>query len=171
MTDPIHNRLTELAPRLIAYSAFVHSPEMEREDVQQEMALALLEKSNQDPAFAEQNDSYLTWYATWSAKNIASKSRTYDSHVQEEAAIPDTGEGADMYLALPDDDPAVIVEQRENFDELLSMLSELSTENQTVVKMTFHGYDTQEIAAVLGISSPAVSQRKKTIRNTLKRRR
>jgi RNA polymerase sigma factor (sigma-70 family) len=157
----IQERLTELAPRLIAYSKFVRSPELDNDDIQQEMSLALLERAAVDPAFSEQSTSYMAWYATWSAKNAAAKTRTYDGHVQEAG-----DEMLEVVLIGHDEatsDPEAIAEQNEELDELLAQISAMTPENQTVVKMTYLGYSNNEIAARLNITPAAVSWRKKNV--------
>lgn len=164
-TSTIHARLEDLTPRIFAYSNFIHSPELETEDIRQEMYLALLEKSAEDPTFAEQSPSYQSWYATWQAKHTAEKARTYDGHVQD-------ADDTQMEIILcgnsdENNDPARVAEQEEELAELLQQISALSPENQTVVKMTYLGYTTGEIAERLNISAPAVSQRKKTIKHCL----
>jgi RNA polymerase sigma factor (sigma-70 family) len=164
-TSIIHPRLDNLTPRIFAYSNFIHSPELDNEDIRQEMYLALLEKTAEDPTFAEQSPSYQAWFATWQAKHVAEKARTYDGHVQD-------GDDEMMEIILcghsdEDDDPASIAEEEEELAELLQQISALSPENQTVVKMTYLGYSTGEIAERLNISAPAVSQRKKTIKHCL----
>ena len=165
MNQPqIHTRIVELAPRLIAYSHFIHSP-LDSADIQQEMALALLERDQVDPAFSVQEPSYLAWYATWQAKHAAGKARTYAGHIQP---VDD----AQMEIILcgksdEDDDPARIAEKQEEMEMLLAQVATLTPENQAVIRMTYLGYSTKEIAAELGISPPAVSQRKKTIRRNI----
>lgn len=160
----IHERIQGLAPRLIAYSRFINSPELDQEDVQQEMYAALLERGAKDPDFAGQRDAYLVRYATWSAKHAASRTYTYDSHVQRE-----TLEGADPLETITDytTDPAEIVERNLQLESLIEQLQALSPENQTVVKMIYLGYSESEISDELHISRPAVSQRKKTIQSQI----
>ena len=184
-TPLIHTRITDLTPRLMAYARFVHSIQLDLPDVQQEMFLALLEKDRKQPAFASQTDAYLVRYALWMAQHAAEKTWTYDSHVARTVnqtreahngrAQPDRDYSSDeiiFYDLTPDPDaadPAEVTEQRETLEALLSAVQEMSPSNQTLVKMIYLGYSESEIAEHLGISRPAVTQRKATIARAVKK--
>ena len=159
----IHQRIQSLTPRLIAKSHFIPSDHLEPDDLQQEMFIALLEKAQAAPGFAEQKDAYLVRYATWMAKHAAERTWTYSSHVESQT-LSLAGED-EVFDNFSDDnaDPAYLVEQSEELEEMLSRLQDLSPENRTVVKMIYLGYTESEIATELGISRPAVTQRKRTI--------
>lgn len=161
MSILIDERLDNLTPRIFAYSNFIHSPELDRDDIRQEMYLALLEKTEADPTFLDNNDSYMAWFATWMAKHAADSARAYAGYV-----IDGDDETLEIILSGHDDeqcDPAAVAEQNEEMEELLAQIGALTPENQTVVKMVYLGYSNNEIAARLNISPAAVSWRKKNV--------
>lgn len=164
MTPTIHDRLTDLTPRMLAYARTIQSPELDADDLYQEMALAIVERDQRDPAFLDQQDAYLTQYGTWQAKHAAEKSYSYHGHVTQ------LEDAAGMYCLLgddPDADPVQAAETAETIDELLEMVQALDPKNQQVVRLLYCGYSESEIARELHISRPAVSQRKRTIARAL----
>lgn len=152
-------RIEGLTPRIIAYAGFVYSPELDREDIQQEMVKAILEQAQKDPDFIHQKDSYLLKLATWKAQAVAARTRVYDNRVTEEP------EEFDIFDASASADPADLYEHQETMEELLEAIQKLSPENIQVVKMIYLGYSQKEISEKLNVSPAAVSQRKQSIRH------
>jgi hypothetical protein len=157
-TAKISDRISELTPKLASYSRFIgyQSPELTDEDIFQGMALSLIEKDQNDPAFCEQKDSYLKQCAFWEGMHLVEPTHAYDRHVQEESVL---------FEQIPDEagDPARIAEDNELMSEIIDLVSQMSAENIAIVKLFFLGYGTGEIASKMGISSAAVSQRKNTV--------
>lgn len=163
-TPTIHDRLTDLTPRMLTYARAIPPGELEPDDLYQEMALAIVERSQKDPRFLEQQDAYVTQFGTWRAKHAAER-----GYRQAARTTPLEDGEADMYCLVsdPSEDPEEAAEQAEALDELVEMVLELTPENQSVVKLIYLGYSESEIATRLHISRPAVSQRKRTIARLL----
>lgn len=166
-TSSIYERLDKLTPKIFAYSKFIHGPGLGTDDIRQEMYLALLEKQQEDPTFFDNNDSYMAWYATWTAKNKAARSRRYDHRIE---GSTDTESFEYYHVDREKSDPAKIAENNENMTEILEALQQMASENVTVIKMVYLGYSNTEIAETLNVTPAAVSQRKKNITRKLRER-
>lgn len=166
-TSSIDERLDKLTPKIFAYSNFIHGPELETDDIRQEMYLALLEKQQEDPTFFDNNDSYMAWYATWTAKNQAARNRSYDHRIGRST---DTASFEYYHVDRGESDPAKIAENNENLNEILDVLQQMAPENMSVIRMIYLGYTNMEIAETLKVTPAAVSQRKKNITRKIRER-
>jgi RNA polymerase sigma factor (sigma-70 family) len=143
----------------------------EAEDIYSSMIEAIVTKAEETPEFINQKDAYIISFATWEAKHVAEKSRIYLRYVDEEGIITsDDGDEISTLDLIPSNNHQSVEDEiieRETLDELAKIIATMNTENQTVIKMLMVGCSKTEIAAKLGISKPAISQRIKTIGKTL----
>ena len=168
MTATTAERIEGLAPRLQKKAAYLQhmSPSQTSDDLYQEMVMALLDRMSKEPSFVNQKDGYLLQYADWVARKNGQADRTYRSYVDAmPVMIGDDGETTAILEFIASDTPTPEQMQvfAEDADALMSIVRDLSPENQTLVKMLYYGHEQVEIAKVLGITKGAVSQRKKTV--------
>lgn len=164
----IENRLSFRAHRI----SQMH-PDFDPEDILQTMKLALLERAEADPQFAEQTDYYLVQYAEWKAKNSAAASRTYRDYVDEMPRIvDDDGEESSLLEILPDTSqpPDEIYELHEAAQQVMEYIRSHYPDYVEMVELLYLGYSQNEIADALGVSKGAISQRKKKIAVAIKKR-
>lgn len=163
----IQTTLETLAPRLQYKANFVYSPEHNADDLSQEAVLAILEKAGQTPTFADQTEAYIYRFGVWAMQKVAQSNLAYHSHVvaEEVETSSDEEDSIDILDLIPaeteDPEEAVILE--ETINGIMEVVSSLSPENQTIVKMLWLGESQDEIARQLGITKGAVSQRKAVI--------
>lgn len=133
------------------------------EDLRQSFVLTFLERQACDPSFIEQKNAFQLIAAKWQALHSVTKEDTYRRHVdilEEDQLELIPGEG---------NNPEDLIIESESAEEILAIVEHLTSENQTVIRMIYLGYNESEIAQMLGISRPAVSQRKQTIRKAFMR--
>lgn len=167
-----NERISELAPRLNARARAIAaaSPEHDPDDLFQEMALAIIDRTNRDASFISQKDAYILQFATWFGKNRASASRTYGKYVGQEMMIKaEDGDTISSFDLIGDNtqNPERQYIRMETAEDLGERIKTLTPHNQQIVAMIYLGYSQVEIAKELGISKPAVTQRKATIAKTL----
>ncbi|MDR3572820.1 MAG: sigma-70 family RNA polymerase sigma factor [Anaerolineaceae bacterium] len=165
----IQTRIVELAPKLQRTANYLAGT-IESDDLLQDMTVSLLEKSANDPLFAEQKDGYLLQYATWTGKHASEAARTYNRNVFEETIIDDDeSDLGSSFDAIPDlsKTPEEIILDNEQNEGIWQIVKSLSIENQKIIAMISLGESQQKIAAELHISKAAVSQRKATIARAL----
>jgi RNA polymerase sigma factor (sigma-70 family) len=168
--------IEKLSSRLNRYSYCITGPEMTSEDSYQEMVLALLEKAaDTTTTFFDQAEAYQVRYASWQAMKQAQAGRTYLKYVTsletttaEHFGVEDELDIFEVFPAAgPSLEDQVIAD--ETASEIMAALSELTLTNRTVAAMIYLGYSQSEIAARLGVSKPAISERKATISKYLSR--
>ncbi len=173
MSQPsVTSKIEDLTPRLKRKAQYVSnkSSQMDADDAFQEMVVSILEHAESDPDFIKQTDAYIINQAAWDTGHVARSYRTYSRY-----NLPDLEIGRDQ-----DDCPQTIIDiTPDSFDleadvlEMIEMESlavairHLTPENSTLVTLLYKGYNNLEIAAEMGISPSAVSQRKGTIRRQL----
>jgi len=176
--DPrLDSRITSLFPRLNRIARYLAHPGLEytADDLYQEMALTILDRSAGDSTFLDQRDGYLLQCASWDARNVAAKGRTYNRLVAAEwflavrSAAADDGDEISLLelFADPDLTPEEHYLQTEQLEELAAAAASLSPSNQKIVGLIAIGYNWAEIADQLGVSRSAVSQRKNIIARQL----
>jgi RNA polymerase sigma factor (sigma-70 family) len=179
----INSRLESLEPKLILIAKRVAKlmPAGEQcwEDLYQTILKALLEREVKDPTFFQQTDAYINKYAMFSAKHAAKKARVYLNYVDEEGGEidpEDSNEDTNSRLDLEASREKLIqsiarveieVMHTELADAIVEGSKELSGDNLRVLYLLYLGYKQVEIAEVMGVSKPAISQRVKTIASTL----
>jgi RNA polymerase sigma factor (sigma-70 family) len=177
----VNSKLESLETRLvmIAKKAAQFSPDGDWEEMYQTILKGLLERNEKDAEFFNQTDAYICKYAEYMAKHAARKARVYLRYVDEEGYEvdpEDSNEDADSRLDIEVNRERLIqsicrVEIEVMHSELTGAIvegcDELTAENLKVVYLLYMGYKQVEIAEIMGISKPAVSQRIKTIASTL----
>jgi RNA polymerase sigma factor (sigma-70 family) len=177
----VNSKLESLEARLvmIAKKAAQFSPDGDWEEMYQTILKGLLERNEKDVEFFNQTDAYICKYAEYMAKHAARKARVYLRYVDEEGYEvdpEDSNEDADSRLDIEVNRERLIqsicrVEIEVMHSELTGAIvegcDELTVENLKVVYLLYMGYKQVEIAEIMGISKPAVSQRIKTIASTL----
>lgn len=162
-----HLRIALLASRLthIARDLVGSLSEHTAEDILQEIVLKLLERAHQDPTFASRSDKELLIFAQWRGRHLAEKGRIYTGYVQEEEYLSNDGVEISNFEFIAGDDPnpehACI--ELEELEELERIAATLDPTNRRIVRMLYQGYSSVEIAAHLGVTKGAVSQRKAII--------
>lgn len=159
----ISDRINTLLPKL-QIAALKIGGASEYEDVYQSMIVSLIDRADEAPEFAQQSDAYLMQFATWRGQNLGV---TYRKHIQEDCIFSNDEDDETTSLvemsAITLTTPEDLLVEDETAVELLDLVASLTPENQKIVKMLYAGYSKTEIAASMGISKPAVSQRVATI--------
>lgn len=168
MDEQIVKRIEDLQPVLGYKANYICNsvnpePFIEQCDIEQEMAIALLERARRDEAFCEQASTYLAKLAEWRGLNAALRTK---GHVDAAISL-DTQEyagQAEFAELIPDstmspEDSAV---QAETIEELLEMVED-DPRGAQMVRMFYLGYSETEIAGELGVSQAAISQRKRKL--------
>lgn len=165
----ISSRISDLTPALQGKARAFATPEFTAEDVFQAIVVALIEKANEDPSFAEQGDGYIIRHAEWTARHLNRNARTYGKYVDEERiTLDDNAEAvSDFELIIDAGSVEEIADMNEKLGELKSSLKEMTPANRKIAYLLFIGYSKSEIADELKISRPAVSQRIQTIQKQL----
>lgn len=163
-----NDRLTSLTPRLthIARDLVGSLSEHTAEDILQEIVLKLLERAHQDPTFASRSDKELLIFAQWRGRHLAEKGRIYTGYVQEEEYLSNAN-GVEIssfeFIAGDDPNPEQACIELEELEALERIAAALDPTNRRIVRMLYQGYSSVEIAAHLGVTKGAVSQRKAII--------
>jgi RNA polymerase sigma factor (sigma-70 family) len=179
----INSRLESLEPTLILIAKRVAklmpAGEQGWEDLYQIILKALLEREVKDETFFQQTDAYINKYAMFTAKHAAKKARVYLNYVDEEGGEidpEDSDEDTNSRLDLEASREKLMqsiarveldVMQIELADAIVEGSKELSGDNLRVLYLLYLGYKQVEIAEMMGVSKPAISQRVKTIASTL----
>jgi len=165
-------RFEDLSPRLQRRSrSLAHTcNEHTADDLYQDMAVSYLVRTQRQPEFASQTDAYIFTDLTWDAQNVAEKGRTYNRYMDSEHIFSDD-EGDEVssfeLIASGEPNPEDSYIDTEAIEALSAAILTLTPENQQIVKMIYLGYSQVEIAAQLGVSKPAITQRKATIEKAL----
>lgn len=175
-TPTIQDRIIALSPRIIRRLSLRHNPE-DIDDRYQDAVLGLLERAARDPEFGGQRDAYILQAAIWYAGHARQRAATYVTYVESLEAdhavhdrIMDDEEDLDVYDVLPGSgDPARLVERRESLEQVVRAVKKQSPTNQAIVSSLISGVSESQTAANLGLSRPALSQRKATIRQAIAR--
>ena len=162
LADPtMQNRLTHIAGRFGDDAG----------DVQQTMALHLIEKATADPTFADQRLGYLVKAAAWNARHYHRDGRVYDRYVECEPMIVDEDghviSGLDEMWPAPGLSPEQAVIQSEELAELSRQLSRLPAKQRQVALLLAAGYSPSEIADELRMSRSSVAHLAKRMRQAL----
>jgi RNA polymerase sigma factor (sigma-70 family) len=143
---------------------------LDHDDVEQEMALRVLEHAESHPNYLEQTDAYILKDAYYAGLQSRRKEVVYMSYVHEEddiTAVRPSDDDMDMevFELIPAEEitPEEAAIMREEIKKIEKAVANLSPTNQIIVKMLLEGYSESEIADELKISRPAVSQHKQTI--------
>ena len=154
----------------------IHTVAHGDDDIASGVTLALLEKSNSDPRFAEQSVGYWIKRAAWKAKSLRTKSlrtksRVYDSYVcVEPYTDSDDGEHVSIFDELiPSSDPGpeALVIASQTAAELSATIGRLPAVQQQIARLLLGGYKTTEIAAELRLSKSNVCHITARMRKTL----
>ena len=137
--------------------------EIDAEDVEQDMYLALVEAHDKDPEFSNVNSQ---WYAMqkaeWAGMEAARKQITYRKYNAKEKYVngddDDDNDSISMLELYPSKE--CTIEQYEMRDTLLSAIAALDVTCQKIVAMLYQGFTQVEIAARLGMTPAAISQKK-----------
>lgn len=166
------DRFTELTPRLQRKAAVLAhlNNEHAADDLFQEMAVSYINRTARDPKFTAQKDAYIANELTWDAQNVAEKGRVYNRYMDSEHIFSDDdGDEISSFELIassaPNPEDAYI--ETETLEALSEAILSLTPENQQIVKMIYLGYSQVEIAVKMGISKPAITQRKATIARVL----
>lgn len=154
--------LERLAPRLsaIAWRVKDAAAGYGPEDAFQDMALSLVEKGVQEPAFLEQTDSFILSRCSWDGRNKAQSGRTYSKFNEPE----DIGfELLSDRSAGPEDE----AETRELMAGLKNAIERLGVKDREIIALLVIDCSPADIARKLGVSRSAISQRLQRIRTTL----
>lgn len=142
-------RIIELQDDLSKMAAWLHHnemPDMEPDDLAQEMNLAILEKAQQDPDFLLAKKSYIINFAIWRAKDAARKNRRrYTNHLAE--TDPD------------DDDPASFIAPDLDLDYSITIrqiLDTLGEKTRSIALLLAQGYKKTEIAGMMKVTPQAI---------------
>lgn len=167
----MNQKLIDLQPRITRSAAYNETDRTSADDIAQEIYLDILERAAKNPSLYEQTDAYILWQSVRNGGGHAVRSETrYAAHLQSvSAAADEDGEEMDWYEVTPGSspDPAEAAELDETLAEIIEGIYKLSPENKQIVSMLYLGYSESEIAAKLGVSRPAITQRKATIRKQL----
>lgn len=158
----VSQTVERLTPKLqaIAWRVADTGSRYEPEDVYQDMTLALVEQSDQEPAFLEQKDNYILSLCSWRGRNKAQSKRTYDKYNQPEnfgfELISDRTAG-----------PEEAIEMGEMFATLKNAIERLSVKDREILSLLVIDCTPAEISRKLGVTRSAISQRLSRIRRTL----
>lgn len=171
MSDSINNRIEKLQPRIhrVAHYEQFQTALLDRDDVEQEMTLRVLEHAQSIPNYINQTDSYILRDAFFGGLMQRRSEKIYLSYVNgEDYQVCNDNDGyidISVFELIPDSTPnpedAAILQ--EEISTLEQAIVKMTPSNQQIVKMLLEGYSESEIADHLKISRPAVSQRKQTI--------
>lgn len=171
MSQLFHQRLDTLAPKIsrISRSTAGTFSEYDPDDLCQHICLKLLERAAADPAFAARSDEELLTFAIWRARSKAEAGRTYTRYVDAEVFIEEDGDEISVLEMMPSGEinPEDAVIQSETLRQIDAIVQDLTPVNRQIVEMLYLGHSQVEIAAALGISKSAVTQRKTTIAHLL----
>lgn len=172
MNTSINPRLESLQPRILATARRIHAsqpiPELvEVDDIQQEIAIRILERAAVIPTLADQTDAYLMIDASRNGgMRTCIKATIYRKYVSEEIAVSadDNDDDVSIISILPDGSESVEsqVLYREMFASLMDRMQSLTPESREVIELSMNGLSDSEIASELGVSRSAICQRRKT---------
>lgn len=177
MTTQFAARLEALTPTLRRYARAVveKAPDLEPDDLAQDMALALLEQQATHPT-QEVNDAYLKRCAWFARSASLQKTFTYRRHaVPLETETPD----GDEIPLLAEDQPALedlaieaerLAALRQIFPTLQVVLRRLSPPRQQIVTLIMLDMvGLGDLPRATGLSASAISHHKKSIRQCLEK--
>jgi RNA polymerase sigma factor (sigma-70 family) len=171
----IASRLERLQPRITKTAKYIHAPGLESDDLEQIMALRILERAAQIHDLENQSDSYLMQdaYRNGGLK-AAIKDTIYTKYVDSEDALQPADDenefdGLDFTEIIPSkymsvEDTIII---REETRQIEKAIKDMNPKYKTVVRLLVVGYSESEIAAYMGVTKSAISQRKAVLRKTL----
>jgi RNA polymerase sigma factor (sigma-70 family) len=170
--SPAEEALDRLTPKLrsIAYRIAQGDPSgvLDPDDIFQEMAIVLLERSEKDPEFLNQKDAYIL--VTCAHNGGTHKVRSSRTHYHHYAYTTESTDDAfdDIIDLIPSREPSPEkqVIDLEEIRAISAAYLALTPENQQVVKLLYLGDRQTEVAAVMGITPAAISQRKQVIART-----
>lgn len=120
---------------------------VEPEDVEQEIILAILEEYASDPAFLDQADAFIVNRGAWAARDHLRRMAAQEWNHEVEDAIPDlVGE------ANPDPWATVDLEAA-----LASAYDELNATDQGILFGVYQGMTRREIGKAVGLSHTSVN--------------
>lgn len=167
-------RMQQIQPRLNRLvSNFAEGAGQEPGELMNDIFLVFLSRQVDDASFLEQKDAYLVCAAKFAALHAQEHYMTQRRHITSSPAVrnseQDELEGDWFEEMLPDEspDPETAVMMREDLAETIKLARQLSPSNQKIVRLLLCGYGVNEIADMLGVSAPAISQRKKLIAEKL----
>jgi RNA polymerase sigma factor (sigma-70 family) len=140
LTNAQAQAIDDLQPYLerIAYKITTHYyPQLDPQDVLQEMNLSLLERAESDPSFLDQAPGYLSRFAAWRGRDFCKCQ--YDD--QRQASLEGYPQLVDVE---PDPDRAL---------QVRAALDQLDEQDQAIALAIGAGYTQTEIAASLGYAS------------------
>ncbi|MDD2922131.1 MAG: hypothetical protein PHQ36_07580 [Anaerolineales bacterium] len=156
-------RIESLKGKLRSKAASYASDQMEADDIYAAMVEEILFKSK-----PEDSDSRILTRATWAAKAVISKYKTYSSLVEDEASMLTKTDDDDMELvASPYQSAEDDFLYRESMSEILEKVALLPKEYQVIISMLTLGYNQREIAHKLQKSDQAISSTIKNIATQL----
>ncbi len=186
-TNTLQAKIEEISPALRRKIGFLKDANLTTDDLFQEAILVIMQRALNDATFLENKDAYIIQAGFWAAQHRCETSRVYTNHLYEETAIAGTalaaaqqvggttnsdeeedGELIDMFCD-PDLTPEASLQYGQAVSDLVEAVKKCSPTNQAIIRRLAAGESESEIAAALGITRPAVSQRKKTIAAQLAR--
>lgn len=145
--------------------------QVEAEDLEQSMYASLLEQQAVEPDFDTKNtESYVMQKAEWAARQEARKQVTYRKYNAQEKYVKgddddddddDGNGGSSIFEIIPTQE--FTIERHEKRMEIVSAISALDATCQKIVAMLYEGFTQVEIAAKLGLTPAAISQKKRQI--------
>lgn len=179
MTTTRNDLATDLLSKIARTARFQPTAGIiDTDDCQQEMTLRLINRLDQDPERLNDTPSRLICDATRNGAWKAARSEwIYAKYVRGEAGLPvacadddddDFYPGIEDFAADPGVSPEEAVIRREHYEIYTQVIDSLTPANKILVQMLSQGESESHIAAALGISRPAVTQRKKTVEKYLK---
>lgn len=158
-------RIEALQSKIFSIARKFQLNDQSDEDIAHYMIERLLTRCAEDPAFIARDDGYWLRFANWMGFHLLNKTLIYNRYnLGEEPTNEDLPDPLEQVIDLnPDTNPEIALE----LAELRKVINSLPLHNRKLAAMLMIGYTKSEIAEVIGISRPAITQRLDTIRKRL----
>jgi DNA-directed RNA polymerase specialized sigma24 family protein len=169
-------KLSDLQPRINATACRVFSSQpipglLDKDDIQQNINLRILERAAQIPNLPEQTDAYIM---TDAARNggfrSCIKEVIYLKYVQPESILrPDFEDDEENefpiteFIAASGESPEDQVAFRQTLQTVIDRAEQLSPNSRDLLVLSLNGLADSEIAAELGVTRSAICQRRKRL--------
>ena len=168
---PIEDRINDISRRLRGMCGRFSVPDMDTDDLFQSCIAHILEREDQ---YIDQRDEYILTACRWHLMHLLEASKVYLRWVDCEGTVnngDDDESEESTFDRIPSSSDFRPVEkkseQAELAEDMLAIIKTLDPKNQQIIKLIFVGYKNSEIAEMLDISRPAVTQRLNSIREKL----
>lgn len=162
MSEDIYAKIERLDPK-IRKMAQVYGQQTYygTDDLYQQMVLTLIERSNTDPTFCQQTDSYiLDCGRKYAFKPAQHRLAVENKYAASEPVLDDADDADDWFdtFASSEESPEAAYESLEQALAVAEILrSQLSGREQEVLSLVVKGVSTKEIASQFGVTPAAVS--------------